>query len=287
MAQKSLIEWTQATWNCIRGCSMCSSGCLFCYAMMIAARFSRLGRPFHGFAVMTKKRPKWTGKVALIEDLLNQPLHWKRPRVIFVNSMSDLFHEDLSAADILRVFEVMNQADWHIYQILTKRSERLREMSLSLSWAKQVWMGVSVENADYVHRIDDLRQSGALVKFLSIEPLLGPMPILDLAGINWVIAGGESGPKARPMNPDWARSVRDQCQTAGVAFFFKQWGKLSNNPDRADPTAKGNGGYAKGGRMLDGRTWDEMPAGIQLSNLHGDVGDARPAGSLLSLPVLE
>lgn len=272
MALNSLIEWTQTTWNCIRGCSMCSPGCLFCYAMMIAARFSRLGRPFHGYAVMTKKRPKWTGKVALIEHLLNEPLHWKKPRVIFVNSMSDLFHEDLPTADILRVFEVMNQADWHIYQILTKRSERLREMSASLPWGKHIWMGVSVENADYVHRIDNLRCSGAHVKFLSIEPLLGPLPNLNLAGIDWVICGGESGPRARPMNPDWARSVRDQCQRAGVAFFFKQWGGVNKK---------------KSGRLLDGRTWDEMPTGIQLSNLFGDVEDAKPAGSLLSLPVLE
>lgn len=287
MAQKSQIEWTQMTWNCIRGCSMCSPGCRYCYAMMIAARFCRQGLPFFGFAERTVKGARWTGQVAMIERLLDQPLHWKQPRVIFVNSMSDLFHERLPADDILRVFEVMTRADWHIYQILTKRSQRLLELSPAIPWGRHVWMGVSVESADYTHRIDDLRQTGAHVKFLSIEPLIGPVPRLNLAGIDWVICGGESGRKARPMNRDWARDVRDQCRSAGVRFFFKQWGKLANNPDRSDPTAVGNGGTAKGGRMLDGRTWDEMPAGIRLTGLPGDVDGAKPPGSLLSLPVLD
>lgn len=290
MAQKSLIEWTQATWNCIRGCSMCSPGCLFCYAMMIAARFSRLGLPFHGFAIMTAKGPKWTGRVALIEELLDEPLHWRKPKLIFVNSMSDLFHEDLPAADILRVFDVMNRAEQHTYQILTKRSNRLAELSLRVPWAPHIWMGVSVENADYIHRIDDLRRTGAHMKFLSLEPLLGPLPNLDLRGIDWVIVGGESGRGARPMQAEWAGNIRDQCQAAGVPFFFKQFGKLSNNPDHTDPTAKENGGSAKGGRMLDGQTWDEMPGGVHLADAFGeDATDAREpkrAGSLCSLPVL-
>lgn len=264
---------------------MCSPGCLFCYAMMIAARFSRLGLPFHGFATMTPKGPKWTGKVALIEDLLDEPLHWKKPKLIFVNSMSDLFHEELPETDILRVFDVMNRANWHTYQILTKRSERLAEISPRLPWASHIWMGVSVENADYVNRIDDLRRTEARVKFLSIEPLIGPIPNLNLEGIDWVIAGGESGRGARAMDPDWARGIRDQCQEAGVPFFFKQWGKLANNPNRNDPTAKENGGTAKGGRMLDGRTWDEMPAGIRANSIY-DAEDTRPAGSVCSLPVL-
>lgn len=285
MAQKSMIEWTMATWNCIRGCSMCSPGCLFCYAMMIAARFSRLGLPFHGFAVMTPKGPKWTGKVALIEELLDEPLHWKKPKLIFVNSMSDLFHEELPAADILRVFDVMSRANWHTYQILTKRSERLAELSPKLLWAPHIWMGVSVENADNVHRIDDLRRSGARIKFLSIEPLLGPMPKLNLDGIDWVIVGGESGRNVRPMQADWARDIRNQCQDADVPFFFKQFGKLINNPNRKDPTAKENGGTAKGGRMLDGKTWDEMPGKMACDLVADD--EPKPIGSLCSLAVLE
>ena len=284
MAQNSSIEWTTTTWNCIRGCSMCSPGCLFCYAMKTAARFSRLGLPFHGFAVMTAKGPKWTGKVALIEDLLDQPLHWRKQRLIFVNSMSDLFHEELPLADIARVFDVMHRADWHTYQILTKRSGRLVEISPQLRWAPHIWMGVSVENADYAYRIDDLRKCGAQVKFLSIEPLIGPIPELNLNGIDWVIAGGESGRGARAMDPEWARAIRDQCNAAGVPFFFKQWGRLANNPDRKDPTAKENGGTAKGGRMLDGRTWDEMPQGAEFDL--ADADEMKPEGSVCSLSVL-
>lgn len=285
MAQKSMIEWTMATWNCIRGCSCVSPGCAKCYAMGIAARFSRPGLPFHGFATMVPMGPKWTGKVALIEDLLDQPLRWKKPKLIFVNSMSDLFHEALPEPDILRVFDVMNRANWHTYQILTKRSEHLAELSPRLPWAPHIWMGVSVENADYVHRIEDLRHCGAHVKFLSLEPLLGPLPSLDLHGIDWAIGGGESGRGARAMDPDWVRDIRDQCQAAGVPFFFKQWGKLANNPDRNDPTAKENGGTAKGGRMLDGRTWDEMPGGNGFT-LAGAV-EPRPEGSVCSLAILE
>jgi len=253
------IEWTEATWNPVRGCSGCSPGCAKCYAMGIAARFSREGLPFHGFARMTPNGPRWTGRVELIEALLDKPLHWKKPRTIFVNSMSDLFHEALTVSDIQRVFDVMNRANWHTYQILTKRSKRLRELSTRLSWGSHIWMGVSVESADYLDRIDDLRRTEAQVRFLSIEPLIGPLPSLNLMGIDWVICGGESGRGARPMHPDWARSIRDQCQEAGVPFFFKQWGKLANNPDHKDPTAKKNGGTAKGGRALDGRTWDEIP----------------------------
>jgi protein gp37 len=283
MAQKSLIEWTGSTWNPVRGCSRISPGCAKCYAMATAARFTKPGLAFHGFAVMTPNGPKWTGKVTLVEKL-EVPLHWRKPRVIFVNSMSDLFHEDLPAADILRVFDMMNRANWHTYQILTKRSERLAELSPKIPWASHIWMGVSVENADYVHRIDDLRQSGARIKFLSIEPLLGPVPKLNLDGIDWVIVGGESGRNVRPMQADWARDIRDQCQAAGVSFFFKQFGKLINNPNRNDPTAKENGGTAKGGRELDGRTWDEMPGRIVCDLITGD--EPKPVGSVCSLAVL-
>jgi len=233
---------------------------------------------------MTPNGPRWTGKVALIDELLDEPLLLRKPRLIFVNSMSDLFHEELPESDILRVFEVMNWADWHTYQILTKRSERLAELSPRIPWAPHIWMGVSVENADYVHRVDDLRRTGTHVKFLSIEPLIGPIPNLSLEGIDWVIVGGESGPGARPMKADWARDIRNQCHDADVPFFFKQFGKLLNNPNRKDPTAKENGGTAKGGRMLDGRTWDEMPGSA--GGVFIEIDEPKPEGSIQSLPVL-
>ena len=183
--------------------------------------------------------------VTLQPHMLEHPLSWKSPKRIFVNSMSDLFHEKVPLAYIKRVFRVMNQADWHQFQILTKRAERLEEVSGQLDWSRNIWMGVSVENEEYLDRIDHLRRSGAQVKFLSIEPLLGPLGNVDLGGIDWVIVGGESGPGARPMNHEWVSSIRDQCQRAGVAFFFKQWGGVQKK---------------KTGRSLDGRTWDEMPA---------------------------
>ena len=178
------------------------------------------------------------------EQLIETPLKWKSPRVIFVNSMSDLFHEQIPVEFIGRVFDVMTRADWHVYQILTKRSGRLVELSPDLPWKDHIWMGVSVEGSRYSSRIDDLRRSGATIKFLSLEPLLEPLPNLRLAGIDWVIAGGESGPGARPMDPSWVRDIRDQCQAAAVPFFFKQWGGVRKS---------------KHGRTLDGRTWDEMP----------------------------
>jgi protein gp37 len=177
--------------------------------------------------------------------MLDLPSQWKSPQRIFVNSMSDLFHVNVPLEFIKRVFSVMVRADWHQYQILTKRSERLREVSPSLEWRDHIWMGVSVENADYVHRIDDLRRTGAAVKFLSLEPLLGPLPKLNLRGIDWVIVGGESGPGARPMDSSWVVDVRDQCLRANVPFFFKQWGGVQKQ---------------RSGRKLEGRTWDEMPS---------------------------
>jgi protein gp37 len=176
--------------------------------------------------------------------MLELPLEWKRPRRVFVNSMSDLFHKDVPLAFIKKVFNVMRRANWHQYQLLTKRSERLLEVSPVLTWEPHIWMGVSVENEDYTDRIDDLRKTGADVKFLSLEPLLGPLSKLNLRGIDWVIVGGESGPGARPMNPEWVRDIRDQCVRANVPFFFKQWG---------GPFKR------RTGRVLDGRTWDQMP----------------------------
>ncbi len=260
MAIKTAIEWTDATWNPVWGCSRCSPGCEHCYAESTAARFANPGLPYHGIARMTKAGPRWTNSVVCKDNLLLQPLHWRKPRKILVNSMSDLFHDNVPFDFIQRVFEVMAGAHWHEFQILTKRSSRLRKLSRHLMWPRNVWMGVSIENAEYVARIDDLQSTGAKTKFLSLEPLLGPLPDLDLNRINWVIVGGESGPKARPMSPEWVPDIREQCLISGVPFFFKQWGRLSNNPIQHDPTDRKTGGNAKGGRRLEGRTWDEMPA---------------------------
>jgi protein gp37 len=231
---KSSIEWTEATWNPLTGCDKISPGCKNCYAERMSLRLRAMGQRNYanGF------------ELALHEHMLDVPLRWKRPRMVFVNSMSDLFHDDVPAEFIFRVFEVMRQASWHRFQVLTKRSARLAELSPRIDWPANVWMGVSVERADYTFRVDDLRQTGAAVHFLSCEPLLGPLAELDLTGIDWVIVGGESGPGARVMCEEWVIQVRDQCASAGVPFFFKQWG-----------------GFNKGraGRQLQGRTWDELP----------------------------
>lgn len=237
---RSYIEWTESTWNPVTGCSKASPGCAHCYA-------ERMARRLHA---MELARGETNGKyangfqVTLHPDELDRPKRWKQPQSIFVNSMSDLFHEDIPLEFIQRVFGAMLAADWHRYQILTKRSRVLRQLDPHLEWAEHIWMGVSVENADYVHRIDDLRATHACVKFVSFEPLLGPLPRLNLRGIDWAIAGGESGPGARPMREEWALNLRNQCLAVGVPFFFKQWGGV--NKKRA-------------GRLLEGRTWDEMP----------------------------
>jgi len=183
-------------------------------------------------------------KLTMHEHMLDVPLKWKKPQTIFVNSMSDLFHKDVPLEFIQRVFDVMQRAHWHRFQVLTKRAERVAELSSQLTWAPNIWMGVSVENQRYAYRIDHLRQTGARVKFLSLEPLIGPLHDLDLSGIDWAIVGGESGPGARPINPAWVTDIRDQCRQAGVAFFFKQWGGVQKK---------------RAGRELEGRTWDEMP----------------------------
>jgi len=263
MATQSKIEWTDATWNPVRGCSFCSPGCTNCYAARIAARFRRKGLPFEGLAQMTSDGPRWTNTVVCLEDKLMDPLRWKKPRKIFVNSMSDLFHEKVPFDFISRIFDVMAGAHWHTFQILTKRSERLRDLSRHLPWPKNLWMGVSVENAGHLDRIDHLCQTPAKTKFLSLEPLLGPLHGLNLREIHRVIVGGESGPGARPMSPEWVADIRDKCRCAGVPFLLKQWGKITNNPNPTDPTATGNDGNAKGGRLLEGRTWDQMPNGDQ------------------------
>jgi len=234
MALQSSIEWTEATWNPVTGCSKISPGCKHCYAERMAHRLQAIGHPHYrdGF------------KVTLHEDALGLPLRWKRPQSIFVNSMSDLYHRDVPFSFITKVFDVMHQAHWHRYQILTKRAERLAELNDKLPWATNIWQGVTVEHPDCVNRIDLLRETDAHIKFLSLEPLLAPMPRLKLRGINWVIVGGESGPGARPMPADWVTDIRDQCRKAGVAFYFKQWGGVFKK---------------RHGRTLDGRTWDEMP----------------------------
>lgn len=234
MAQGSDIEWTESTWNPVTGCTKVSPGCKHCYAERMAERLHAMGQPNYrnGF------------RLTLQPNMLELPLQWKRPQTIFVNSMSDLFHKNVPLDYIQRVFDVMRRAHWHRFQVLTKRADRLAALDGELDWPANVWMGVSVEKADYVDRIDDLRRTGSVVKFLSLEPLLGPLPRLDLRGIDWAIVGGESGPGARPMDPAWVTDIRDQCLAAGVAFFFKQWG--GTNKKRT-------------GRILDGRTWDEMP----------------------------
>ncbi|GIV10276.1 MAG: hypothetical protein KatS3mg019_2367 [Fimbriimonadales bacterium] len=232
--KRSRIEWTEATWNPVTGCTKVSQGCKNCYAERLAKRLQHMGveRYARGFRLM------------LHEDLIDLPRRWKRPLMIFVNSMSDLFHEQVPEEFIQRIFRTMNECSWHIFQVLTKRSGRLRELATRLEWSENIWMGVSVENEHVLHRVADLQAVPAKVRFLSCEPLLGSLPNLPLEGIHWVIVGGESGPRARPMEASWVREIRDQCLEAGVAFFFKQWGGV-----RKDLT----------GRELDGRTYDEMP----------------------------
>ncbi|MFM6175921.1 MAG: DUF5131 family protein [Sphaerospermopsis kisseleviana] len=230
----STIEWTEATWNPVTGCSKVSAGCLHCYAERMAARLQAMGQNNYrnGFAVTCHPQ------------MLELPKRWKKPRLIFVNSMGDLFHEQVPLAFVQQCFAVMRETPQHTYQLLTKRSRRLAEVAGDLVWPANLWMGVTVESQAEVKRINDLRRVSAAVRFLSIEPLLGPIKKLDLSGINWVIVGGESGPKARPMKEEWVVAIRDQCLQDGVAFFFKQWGGVHKKAT---------------GRVLEGRTWDAMP----------------------------
>jgi protein gp37 len=235
VADRSAIEWTEATWNPVTGCSKVSPGCAHCYAETFAERWRGVaGHPYEqGFDLRF-----WP-------DRLEQPLRWKRPRTIFVNSMSDLFHEDVPEGFVDEVFDVMCRANWHVFQILTKRHERLAELANCLPWPPNVWIGVSIENRRFVHRADYLREVPAAVRFISAEPLLGPLDGLNLTRVDWLIAGGESGPRHRAVRVEWLRALRDQCRAANVSFFFKQWGGIRSKT---------------GGRLLDGRTWDEMPA---------------------------
>lgn len=235
MAQGSPIEWTDGTWNPVTGCTKISPGCAHCYAERLALRLKAMGNANYknGF------------DLTLQPHMLELPLKWKKPQTVFVNSMSDLFHADVPLEYVQRVFSVMRRAHWHRFQVLTKRAARLEELAPQLDWAPNVWMGVSVESASYRARIDHLRRVPAAVRFLSLEPLIGPLHALDLTGIHWAIVGGESGPGAREMKPEWVTDLRDQCVRAGVPFFFKQWGGVNKK---------------RTGRILEGRTWDEMPA---------------------------
>jgi protein gp37 len=235
MSTQSGIEWTESTWNPLTGCTKISPGCKHCYAERLALRLQAMGQPNYanGF------------RLTLHDHMLEQPFGWKRPQMIFVNSMSDLFHEGVPLDFIQRVFDVMRRASWHTFQVLTKRSGRLLELDSEIDWPSNVWMGVSVENQSYTFRMEHLRGTAARVKFLSFEPLLGPLPALDLRGLDWVIVGGESGPGARPMAEEWVIDIRDQCLADGVPFFFKQWGGVRKK---------------QAGRVLSGRTWNQLPA---------------------------
>lgn len=234
MAIGSSIEWTEATWNPITGCTKISSGCVNCYAERMARRLQAMGQANYrnGFYL------------AVHEKLFDLPLKWRRPKTIFVNSMSDLFHEKLHESIIIKLFDVMKTAFWHNFQVLTKRTERLVKIGDKIQWPDNVWMGATIENSNYMHRLKELKKSGAKQKFLSLEPLLGPIEDVDLSGIDWVIVGGESGPNARPIRPEWVINIRDICIKQNVPFFFKQWGGKNKK---------------KSGRMLEGKIWDQRP----------------------------
>jgi len=240
MAQSS-IEWTEMTWNPTTGCSKISAGCKFCYAEIMSRRLQAMGIEKYKDGFEVKTHP----------DALRIPYTWKTSKIVFVNSMSDLFHEDIPLSFIKQVFEVMNNNPQHVFQVLTKRAERLCELHKELRWTHNIWMGVSVENDKVKHRIDLLRKTNAKVKFLSCEPLIGPLYNMNLRKIDWVIVGGESGFRPRPMNVDWVLDIQDQCKRADIAFFFKQWGGRNKK---------------KNGRLLNGKVFDEMPEVVELQH---------------------
>ena len=251
MAGPSSIEWTEVTWNPIAGCKLVSLGCTNCYAMRLAGRLQAMGHPkYHGVTRKSGGRHVWSGKVQLDEGSLDAPTSWRKPRRVFVNSMSDLFQEHVPSDFIAKVWCVMEHANWHTYQILTKRPERMRIMlsGTKFKMLPNVWLGTSIESAEYLHRLADLRATPAAMRFISFEPLLGPIGEVDLQGIGWSIVGGESGPYARPMEKAWVEEIRRTCARQNVAFFFKQWG--GRNKKAA-------------GRELNGRTWDEYPSDSQ------------------------
>lgn len=234
MSENSSIEWTEATWNPITGCTPISSGCQNCYALRLAKRLKAMGNKsyINGF------------NLTLHHELLIRPLSWKKPKFIFVNSMSDMFHKDVPFEFIQDIFSVIKEANWHIFQILTKRSDNLKNLAHKLEWPKNVWMGVTVESKEYMDRINDLLDTPAAIKFLSLEPLLSDMPNINLKGVDWVIVGGESGPKARPMLKEWVIDIKNQCDNHNIPFFFKQWGGVQKK---------------KNGRKLNGKIYSNMP----------------------------
>lgn len=234
MAAQSKIEWTEATWNPVTGCSKISEGCKHCYAERMSARLRSMG----------VKKYKRGFQVAEHPSVLEEPLRWRKPRLVFVNSMSDLFHEAVDSDFIQAVLRVMNRSLHHAFQVLTKRPDRALGLNRELNWTSNIWLGVSIESARWLSRLETLRLTSARTKFVSLEPLLGPLSDLDLSGVHWVIAGGESGPGARPVDPNWIREIRDSCVAGRVPFFFKQWGGVNKK---------------RSGRVLDGRIWDEMP----------------------------
>jgi protein gp37 len=244
MAESS-IEWTDATWNPVAGCTVISPGCTNCYAMRMAARLEAMG--MEKYARLTRKsgsRTVWTGTVKLDESALDIPLSWSRARMVFVNSMSDLFHEKVPSEFVSRVWDVMARTRQHTFQILTKRPERMAKLVESLPLLPNVWLGTTVESHEYLWRLDVLRDVPAEIRFVSFEPLINSVRQADLSGIDWAIVGGESGPRARPMEAGWVHEIREACQQSGTAFFFKQWG--GKNKKAA-------------GRKLDGKTWDDFP----------------------------
>jgi len=279
MADRSSIEWTQATWNPTTGCDRTSPGCDHCYALTLARRLKAMGNP--KYQVDGKIRTSGPGfGITIHRDQLELPYRWARPRVVFVNSMSDLFHPSVPLSFIRDVFHVMKDTPRHTYQVLTKRSRRLAQLADRLEWAPNIWMGVTVESERYVFRADHLREVPAKIRFISAEPLLSSLTGLNLSGIDWLIAGGESGPGARPMHPSWARELRDACLSSGTAFFFKQWGSWALAPEGSELSVSVDGelvetpelvgvpgspfpvrrtSKAAAGRILDGRKWDQMP----------------------------
>lgn len=247
MAGLSDIEWTDATWNPVSGCLMISPGCTNCYAMRMAGRLQAMQLPsYEAVTRKSGKRQVWTGKLHFNETVLDVPLRWRQPRRVFVNSMSDLFQDGVPADFIKKVWSTMEQAHWHSFQVLTKRPDNMRDvlMAAKLPLLKNVWLGTSVESADYVHRIRTLRSIPAAIRFISFEPLLGPVGKPNLKDIHWAIVGGESGPAARPMEVDWVSAIQENCEKHNTAFFFKQWGGVNKK---------------RSGRLLKGRTWDEYP----------------------------
>lgn len=258
MAAGSSIEWTESTWNPVLGCQKVSAGCKNCYAERMSHRLAAMGKAARAagsnpgkkayYLKVIDPRGRWNGRVYLVDEAIETPKSWKASRVIFVNSMSDLFHKDVPTSFIKRVFRTMNQCPQHVFQVLTKRPERAARLASRLDWTDNIWMGTSVESGLVTNRIDELGSIPASVRFLSIEPLIGPISKLPLSAIHWVIVGGESGPGARPMKVQWVRKIREKCCHQGVPFFFKQWGGTNKK---------------KAGRVLDGRTWDEMPNGVR------------------------